>query len=264
MKPERTQRRRAIKSEEKKLTRKARTASKTWRDAPFRILFRWILVLSAVSLTALQAVAHFSPLFEVRAISVVGEQRVAESELLDSLEPLLGSNLLQVSDEGVAELLQDHPLVESFALQAIPPNELQVRVRERQPLLVLADANQEVLVDVTGMAIALPVSATDYESLPKLRVQSVADPGPEFATAVSALLAFPNELFQQVSSLEVSAGKTLTIQLRQPAIRVIWGGPEEAPLKYEVLLSLLANQDNDKIEIDVTTPRSPVVRYLDF
>lgn len=264
MRPERSQRRKAIKREEQKLTRRAQLVSRTWRDAPFRILFRWILVLSAASLAILLAVAYLSPLFQVRAVSVVGAQRVPEQQIVDSLGPLLGANLLQISDDAVAKLLQAHPLIESFAVQAVPPNELRVKVRERQPVLLLTDGKDEVLVDVSGMAIPVLVESQDYEALPRLSVSDVSEPGAAFSAAVTALLEFPTELFHKVAALEVSTGKSVTLQLRDPAIRVIWGGPEEAELKYEVLMSLLANQTDQNIEIDVTAPRTPVVRFLDF
>lgn len=264
MRPERSQRRRAIKREEQKLARQTRAARKTWRDTPFRVLFRWINVFGFLSLAALLGVAYLSPLFEVRAISVVGEQRVLKSEIENSLVPLIGENLLRVSDSTVAQLLEGHPLIESFALQAIPPGELQVRIRERQPVLVLSDGKAKVLVDVSGIAISAQIDAADSERLPTLKVRDISAPGAPFEAAVVALLEFPTELFHSVKTVEVSAGGTLTLRLREPEIRVIWGGPEEAALKYEVLLSLLANQGAENIEVDVTTPRSPVVRYLDF
>ena len=264
MKPERSQRRRAIKREEKKLSRQASSLEKTWRDAPFRLLFRWILVSSAFALSTLLAVSYLTPLFEVRSISISGAQLIPKSDVQSSLQSLVGANLLQVSDSQVAELLQVHPLIESFAVQAIPPNELLIKIRERQPILRLSDRNAEVLVDVTGMIIEVESESADYTALPLLQVESVETPGEAFTTAVTALLEFPRELYKNVARLEDSSGKSLSFLLREPEVRVIWGGPEEGALKYEVLLSLLANRDEENIEIDLTTPRSPVVRFLDF
>jgi hypothetical protein len=71
-------------------------------------------------------------------------------------------------------------------------------------------------------------------------------------------------MYSQVFAIEVSARKTAEFRLRKDNLRVIWGGPDQALLKAEVLESLLATQERTDVTIDVSSPNTPVVTFSDF
>ncbi|MEL0237414.1 MAG: peptidase S9, partial [Aquiluna sp.] len=70
--------------------------------------------------------------------------------------------------------------------------------------------------------------------------------------------------YSQVFSVEVSPQLTTKLTLKDGNWSVIWGSNEDSLLKAEVLDSLIATGLEEGVEIDVSSPNSPVVRYPDF
>ena len=69
---------------------------------------------------------------------------------MGALEELVGKPLTTVSQDNVADLLADFALIETFALQAEPPHTLTVKIRERQPIVILVRGGKNYLYDAAG------------------------------------------------------------------------------------------------------------------
>lgn len=225
---------------------------------PFTIWGRILAVISPIAIISLLIAAFFTPLFAIKQITVVGTQRLNAEKLISTLQPLLDKPLTMVNNQEVADLLAGFELIETFALQAEPPNTLRVKVRERQPLLILNQSGQRQMFDAAGVRIAV---ATAEDVLPVFDFQGNTQSDPRFSHAVELLLSLPFETYSAISSISVSDQLTSQFVLKKSGIRVFWGANNDALLKAEVLDSLLKTSGDKVKRIDVSSPNAPVVGF---
>lgn len=238
--------------------RKAPRLSRNVKLGPFAIWGRVLLVITPLVIVSLLIAAFFTPLFAIKQISVVGTQRLNPEKLEATLERLVDKPLTMVSNQEVADLLAGFELIETFALQAEPPHTLRVKVRERQPLLIINQSGQRQMFDAAGVRIA--VAGSD-DQLPVFEFQGNTLQDPRFAHAVELLLSLPVETYSSIAGITVSDQLTSQLVLKKTGIRVFWGSNSDPLLKAEVLDSLLKTSGNKVRRIDVSSPNAPVVGF---
>jgi cell division protein FtsQ len=216
------------------------------------------LVGGPLALIALVVATFVTPLLAIEEVSVSGTERISAAEVSKSLDALIGRPLTTISEPEVTELLAGFSLIETFALQAVPPHTLEVKIRERQPVVVIASAGKNYLYDPAGVRISLAKKEDQY---PYLAIGVNKLDTPQFKTAIKVLLSLPLENYAQVFSIEVSDALITTLTLKKTNIKVVWGGLNDPLLKAEVLDSLIATKLKKGVQIDVTSPNSPVVTY---
>jgi len=247
-----------LKSEKKRLKKQK---PKRTGAGPFTIWARVLLVVTPLALGSLVAASFLTPLFAIERISVSGNERIETSEVTEALGELRGRPLTTVSAAELAEMLGEISLIETFTFTAEPPNTLRVKIRERQPLLVLFREGQNWLFDAAGVRIEPTEVLGEH---PFLVFQGDPAEDSRYKYAVELLLSLPIETYEGVFSVEVSEQLTSKLTLKERDISVIWGDNEDALLKAEVLDSLIATGVEDSVTIDVSSPNSPVVRYSDY
>lgn len=215
------------------------------------------MIVPIVSISLVIA-AFFTPLFAIKEITVVGTQRLNSEKLVATLQPLLGKSLTMVANQEVADLLAGFELIETFALQAQPPSTLRVKVRERQPLLIINQSGQRQMFDAAGVRIAV---AEAQDEFPVFDFQGNTQQDPRFAQAVELLLSLPFETYSRIGAISVSDQLTSQLILKGSGIKVFWGANSEPLLKAEVLESLLATSGEKVRRIDVSSPNAPVVGF---
>ncbi len=225
---------------------------------PFTIWGRILLVFTPLVVIGLLIASFFTPLFAIEKISVSGVERLDETKLVTALEPLKSKPLTLVSNEEVAGLLAGFELIETFTFQAEPPNTLRVKIRERQPLVVMSRGGQNFLYDAAGVQIA---AAENLNVYPFFSFSGNPQNDPRFAHAVELFTSLPVKLYLDIESLEVTQQLTSTFELRRGGIKVIWGDNRDSLLKAEVLESLIATGQKVGVTIDVSSPNSPVVSH---
>lgn len=227
----------------------------------FRILGRALFIAGPVTLVLLVVATFFTPLLAIEQIKVSGNDRIKASKVMGALEELAGQPLTTVSQDRVAELLKDFALIETFTLQAEPPHTLTVKIRERQPVVILVRGGKNYLYDAAGVRIDVASAKDKY---PYFRF--TADPlkDKKYKTAMEVLLSLPVATYKQVFSIQVSDQLTTDLILRKSDTRVIWGNAKQGILKAEVLNSLIATGVKAGVTIDVSSPKAPVVTYPNY
>jgi len=109
----------------------------------------------------------------VRQITVSGNARVSEQQVLDAAGVRAGEQLGQVDLERVADSVRSLAWVESVNLQRRYPDRFAIEVIERQPALLLADG-QLWFVDGHG-EVFKPVAAGEWVDLPVVTGLSLDD-----------------------------------------------------------------------------------------
>lgn len=219
-----------------------------------------ITVGSFSALLALVAATVFTPLLAVESIEIKGLDRIPEKAIRKVLEKQLGKPLPLVNSDEIAVDLERFALIESFAAISQPPHSLQVRIRERQPIVIVYNSGQPYLYDPAGVQLG---RASANDKYPILTITGAAKNSAEFKAAIDVLLALPASLLPKLSSIDAKSKDNVSMQLRGYAgQKIIWGDGSQSALKSKVLAALIKNQKRtDRVTFDVSSPTTPVVKY---
>ena len=222
-----------------------------------------LTVGSLLALGILTAVATFSPLLAIKQVTVIGTQRLSQEEIVKALAGHIGTPLPLLNQAEVATSLGGFDLIESFSASAVPPNELQVRIFERQPLCIIEVEGALWLHDPAGVRIAI---AEPADLLPRVLLSDDPKNSQKFRDAVDVLLALPVELVNQVEIIQANTKDDVQMSLRGTlGQRIVWGDSSDSILKSKVLQALIQNnKEATGVTFDVSSPNAPVVRFDNF
>lgn len=252
---------REILGQEKKRLKRSEPKVAKRSIGPFAIWGRILLVAGPIALASVIAASYFTPLFAIDDIEVTGIERLDKAAVEKSLAPLIDRPLTTVSEAELTQILGNYPLIETFTFQAEPPHTLRIKIRERQPVVVLVKGGKNYLYDPAGVQIA---EAEDTKTYPFLVLIGDAQNNPRFDAAIELLLSLPAATYSQIFSLEVTPQLTSKLVMRDSNTVVLWGDASQSILKSEVLNSLIATGVEDGVLIDVSSPNAPVVTYPNF
>lgn len=235
-------RRRALRAEVRRFTVRQR-----------RRRMRWLAVLGAlVLLTAGTVAAAYGPIFAVQRIEVVGTSRLDAAAVASALEGQIGTPLALVDDSAVKAALVTFPLVESYSLEARPPNDLVVRVVERLPVGVFPSGAGFTVVDAAG--VALSTAADAPADLPVLEIRGGVKSA-AFRAAGQVLRSLPETLRARVASVTASSPDDVAFTLKETGTQVVWGSSERSAEKALVLETQLRVRPPEGVaRYDVSSP----------
>lgn len=213
-----------------------------------------VLALTVVILTT-------SPVFSLRTLEITGLDRLAEQEITQKLDPLLGTPIAQIGPGDVATLLADVPLVAAVETRVDLPGTLAVTITERLPLGAVQTPGGFEVVD--GAAVVLWSDTVRPVEFPVILVSANRD-SPEFQAVASALTVLPPEVLARVDAVTAASTDTVRLSLRDSNHVVLWGSAELSVEKARALPAALlaAGQEGQKL-IDLSTPDTVVIRGVD-
>ncbi|MFG6501791.1 FtsQ-type POTRA domain-containing protein [Microbacterium sp. P05] len=240
-------RRRALRAEVRRFTVRQR-----------RRRMLWLTVLIAfVVLVAGTVGAAYSPLFAVQRIEVVGTSQLDAAAVSDALSDQLGTPLPLVDESAVKAALVQFPLVESYTLEARPPNDLVVRIVERQPVGLIESGAGFTVVDAAGVALATTPDAP--AGLPLFTVQGGAR-SDAFRAAGQVVRSLPEEVRSQVTAVTASTPDDVAFTFGSTNAQVIWGSAERSADKALRLQAMMVGSPPDRVSrYDVSSPDAVIV-----
>ncbi|WP_223586257.1 FtsQ-type POTRA domain-containing protein [Microbacterium sp. OVT16B] len=237
-------RRKALRAEIRRFTQRSRRR---------RII--WLSVIGAVLLLIGGSVAAaYSPLFAVQRITVVGATTLDPAAVEAALADQIGTPLALVSTSEVKAALLAFPLIETYALEAKPPNDLTVRIVERTPIGVIRSDAGYTLVDAAGVALA---TTTDQPpGQPLLDIDGGID-SRAFESTGLVIRSLPADVRAALTGVRASTADDVTLTLNS-GLTVIWGSSDESALKGLTLAAAMAANPG-AASIDVTSPHVAVI-----
>lgn len=203
--------------------------------------------------------AAYSPLLSVRTIEVTGTSRLDPATIEAAVSDQMGRPLALVDEGAIREELSQFPLIKSFAVEALPPSGLGIRIVERTPVAQVQSASGWDVVDPAGVVVQ-----SSPQPVPGYPVYDLAGTqlgGAAFAAAGTALASLPPDLLAQVTNATAATPDSITFTFGTAGQRVVWGSAEKSALKTLILQRLIATQDPSRaVEYDVSSPESPVIR----
>lgn len=212
----------------------------------------------------------FSSWVTVTTVRVEGTRASAAPEVRRVAQVRMGTPIMRVDTEAVAQRLIEHRIYSTVAVSRRPPHTIVISVRPRIAALALKNAAGDLeLVDEDGVRFRTVAAAP--EGVP------VVTPGPDPGTdgspdsapaqvtpaglkaAVRAVRALDATTRGEVSEITVTAADHVTLSLSTKAGRrtVVWGGQGAEQTKSR-LVAILAEQPGTVI--DVSVPSSPITR----
>lgn len=210
-------------------------------------------VMLVVVGVGLALVLYFTPVMSARNIVVTGTGAVTREEVLDAAQVRVGTPLLQINTNQVADRVAAIRRVASARVQRQYPSALRITIVERIPVVVKDFPDGPHLFDRDGVDFA---SGPPPPALPYI---DVANPGPTDSTtkaALQVLLALRPEVAGQVARIAAPSLASITLTLGDGRV-VIWGTTDRTDEKAEKLAALLTQPGKT---YDVSSPDLPTVK----
>jgi cell division protein FtsQ len=203
----------------------------------------------AVILTAFAA----SDDFLVETVVIRGNS-IAYADAVVEHSGALGQSIFQINTHEVADSVAQHPVIDSARVRVELPDRVVVNVVEREPAIVWQTGDRAVLIDQFGWVLAegesddLPWVVELDGMLPQ--PGSHVDPGNVVA------VQYLDEQFGDDGVLEFREDAGFQAHIGEQRM-VMFGSPNELPVKMEVVSAVRANSD-DWTRLDVRDPERPV------
>jgi cell division protein FtsQ len=210
-------------------------------------------VLLAVVGVGLALVLYFTPAMSARNIVVTGIGAVTREEVLDAAQVRVGTPLLQINTNQVADRVAAIRRVASARVQRQYPSALRITIVERVPVAVKDFPDGPHLFDRDGVDFA---TGPPPPALPYIDVANPGPNDPATKAALQVLLALRPEVAGQVGRIAAPSVASITLTLGDGRV-VIWGTTDRTDEKAEKLAALLTQPGRT---YDVSSPDLPTVK----
>jgi cell division protein FtsQ len=258
--PQSADARRELRKATRSRRRYERAEARRFTQRSRRRRMAWLITgASVAALVLVVLLAAYSPLLAVRSLAVEGTSRLDAATVSTALDDQLGRPLALVDYGAIERQLAQFPLIESYSVEARPPDTLAIRIVERRPVaLIQTDAGFN-LIDAAGVTVQQ--SPDRIPGFPVLDLTGTEIGSSGFTAAAAVLMSLPDALLAQVDRISGTTPDSVTLVFTGAGQRVVWGSAEDSELKARILERLIATQDPSlPVEYDVSSPQSPVIR----
>lgn len=251
---------RAMAIEEARREAKRRARGQTGPEAPgpssrtvkgLRLVI-WLTVLTVLSVV-LGLVLYFTPLMSARSLVVIGTGVVPTEEIVAAAAVKMGTPLLQIDTDEVADRVAGIRRVASARVQREYPSAVRITVVERVPVAVKDFPDGPHLFDKDGVDFA---TAPPPPGLAYLDVDNPGPADPPTTAALQVLTALRPDVAAQVGRVAAPSVASVTLTLLDGRT-VVWGTTDRTDEKAEKLTALLTQPGRD---YDVSSPDLPTVK----
>lgn len=206
-----------------------------------------------------------SPLFEVQAVVVEGDQPYPLEELLVKAGLSGSVNIFRIDARAVETRLRQDPRIKMVTMKRRLPSTIVLQIQARRPALTIAFGDLLLGVDASG--VCLGPQQSSLGQVPILTGVSFvsATPGkriphPDMQVALEIANQLSPPLRQLISEINISDKENIIMYTRT-LTRVQLGGPEQIPDKLATLEAILEEVGPTPYQmIDLRYPSRPVAR----
>ncbi|MFV8321161.1 cell division protein FtsQ/DivIB [Mycobacterium sp. 23] len=248
----------AIEEARREAKRRAKGAVLPEPKPPARGVVRGLkMVLATVLLVVvgvgLGLILYFTPAMSARNIVVTGTGVVTREEVLDAAQVRVGTPLLQINTNQVADRVAAIRRVASARVQRQYPSALRITIVERIPMVVKDFPDGPHLFDRDGVDFA---TDPPPPAVPYIDVDNPGPTDPATLAALKVLSTLRPEVAGEVGRIAAPSVSSITLTLTDGRV-VIWGTTDRAAEKAEKLAALLTQPGRT---YDVSSPDLPTVK----
>lgn len=215
-------------------------------------LLIWLIVLTIISV-GLGLILYFTPAMSARSLVITGIGAVTREEVIDAAKVKLGTPLLQINTDQVADRVAGIRRVASARVQREYPSTLRITIVERIPIVAKDYPDGPHLFDKDGVDFA---TAPPPPGLPYIDVDRPGPSDPPTRAALEVMTALRPEVVAQVSRVAAPSVASVTLTLTDGRT-VVWGTTDRTDEKAEKLAALLTQPGK---VYDVSSPDLPTVK----
>jgi cell division protein FtsQ len=215
-------------------------------------LLTWLIVLTIVSV-GLGLILYFTPVMSARSLVITGIGAVTRDEVVDAAQVKIGTPLLQINTDHVADRVAGIRRVASARVQREYPSTLRITIVERIPIVVKDYPDGPHLFDRDGVDFA---TAPPPPGLPYIDVDQPGPTDQPTRAALEVMTALRPEVVAQVSRVAAPSVASVTLTLTDGRT-VVWGTTDRTEEKAEKLAALLTQPGK---VYDVSSPDLPTVK----
>lgn len=212
----------------------------------------WLILLTITSVV-LGLVLYFTPVMSARSLVVTGTGAVTREEVVDVAQVRIGTPLLQIDTDAVADRVAGIRRVASARVQREYPSTLRITIVERVPVVVKDFPDGPHLFDRDGVDFA---TAPPPPALPYIDVDNPGPADPPTRAALEVMTALRPEVAAQVGRIAAPSVASITLTLADGRT-VVWGTTDRTDEKAEKLAALLTQPGR---VYDVSSPDLPTVK----
>jgi cell division protein FtsQ len=212
----------------------------------------WLVVLTVLTVV-LGLVLYFTPLMSARSLVVIGTGVVPTEEVVQAAAIQMGTPLLQIDTDQVADRVAGIRRVASARVQREYPSAVRITVVERIPVVFKDFPDGPHLFDRDGVDF---VTGPPPPGLPYLDVENPGPTDPPTKAALAVMTALRPEVVAQVSRVAAPSVAAITLTLIDGRT-VVWGTTDRTDEKSEKLAALLTQPGR---VYDVSSPDLPTVK----
>lgn len=223
------------------------------------------LIIAGIAAAVVIALVIFllnSPYLKIKEVRVTKTAHLSEGEIRKVEKMLSGKNIVFAPVGDARDSLLKNPWLKEVAFHKRYPSKIEVVVKERVPVAQIAYQGKFYLVSEDGMVLDTLFEPADIIQIADLEVKDVK-PGKvikskPFNDAISVYRSLPADLKKKV--LVISAPVSEKIIFYIGGIEVVYGAPDYADEKNQILQEILKREGSKAIYIDLRVPNSPVVK----
>ena len=225
-----------------------------------------IAFLLTLSLMGLFIFVTNSPLFELKALRVEGNQKVSYADILNLCPFKLGQNLLKIDTEKTREKIVSDPRIAYVRVERRLPQKVVIRLEEKQPVLLI---NLENMYGLTPQGEIIPLEG-DF-NLPVVNGIETKKTKPYQklkSRKVGLALSLRNSLYRidpnilnLISEMSLKEKENVIFYLVPKGAKVLlgWGDFERKLIRFSLILR--GETEFEKIEcIDLRFKGQAIVR----
>ena len=215
-------------------------------------MLTWLVVLTVIGV-GLGLVLYFTPLMSARSLVVTGTGVVTREEVVAAAKVTLGTPLLQIDTDEVADRVAGIARVASARVQREYPSTLRITIVERVPIVVKDYPDGPHLFDKDGVDFA---TAPPPPGLAYIDVDHPGPNDPPTRAALQVMTSLSPDVVGQVSRIAAPSVASITLTLTDGRT-VLWGTTDRTDEKAEKLGALLTQPGHT---YDVSSPDLPTVK----
>lgn len=212
----------------------------------------WTAVV-AVVVVGLGLLLYFTPIMSARSIVVTGVGAVTQEDVVGAAGVALGTPLLQVDTDTVAERVAGIRRIASARVQRQYPSTLRITVVERVPVVVKDYPDGVHLFDRDGVDFA---TGPPPPGIPYLETDNPGPDDPATRAALEVMTSLRPDVASQVGRVAAPSFASITLTLIDGRT-VVWGTTDRTEEKALKLAALLTQPGR---VYDVSSPDLPTVK----
>lgn len=137
---------------------------------------RTIKIIKWVSITllfiVLVVITMFSPIFNIKNITVIGNEKITENEIISLSQIQLEENIYKIIKSKVKKNIKENSYIENVTIKRKLPSQIQINIEERKPTFMVEYGASYIYIDKQGYILEISEEPINLPILQGIQTES--------------------------------------------------------------------------------------------